>query len=92
MTKSPKQRFLKSKALAERVDAFLTSAEFQSAADAAMLQMIADLDFPAGQEGAAATSHRIAGAKSFLEKLQSIGEHPKPPPRKRIGDNLSQNQ
>jgi hypothetical protein len=91
MPTSPKQRFLRSKALAERVDNFLTSADFQAAADAAMMQVVTDIGDNAEPNAAAAAHHRLAGAKMFLKTLQSISEHPKPSPRKKPQDNLHHN-
>ena len=92
MVDSPKKRLLRGKAISERIFNLLNSSEFQSGADAAMLQVIEELGDVSEPDQAAAAYNRIMGARTFLRKLQTIADRPKPPSKRATKDNLEQNK
>ena len=86
---SPKQKFLKKKDWVNAHNDWVLTPVFEAAADAAMLQMFVELRDYSDPTQAAAAHQRMCGARQFLETFRSIGEVPKPVPRRPIGDNLS---
>lgn len=88
---SPKARLLEQKALVSRHLDTVTSAAFQTAADAALLTVIYELASNAVADPTVAAAHyqRIVGATKFRAILESIADAPLPPPTRTNNDNLN---
>lgn len=88
---SPKTRFLEHKEFVKtHLDVVVHSA-FQAAADAAMLQLVAEMPDTTDPDMSAAGYHRILGARQYRRLLESVAEEPKPMSPRRDLHNLQNN-
>ncbi len=87
MFESPRQRFQKSEQLAAVHNVVVASAQFKTACDMAMLELVENLFSGSDPQNAIANAFRIDGAKIFLATLQTIGQ-PSTSKTTKIEDNL----
>lgn len=85
---SPKKRFIEAATSAKAWVDGSASTPFRDAAEAALLQMIADMPEVTDQVQAIAGYHRIMGARTFIRHLAEIANPASPPPAKTLSDNL----
>lgn len=71
---SPHRRFLADKEAASAHAKLMSSAQFEHAADLAMLQTRLSLPLSSGIEQAAANHYRMQGAERFLLELMTLGD------------------
>jgi hypothetical protein len=80
MNLTPKKDFQEKKQFADSYRDLVVSAAFREALRAAFADYILSLTICNDPDIAAATCHRIEGAKAFIEHLLNIAEMPKTPP------------
>jgi hypothetical protein len=87
---SPRERFQLKVQTAQAADQLVSSALFDDASDAAMLQLVDTLTGGSNEPSAALANHyRLDGAKRFLGILKTIAK-PQLIPARRDLDNLNQ--
>lgn len=89
---TPKQRLLDDKSLVDSVLSMTGSTTFERAIDATLLQAVYDMGDTTDPVLAAAAYHRIIGARAFLQKLRTIADQRRTPPRPTSRDNLMLNR
>lgn len=88
MTLDPKKTFCAVKNRRESWADLVTTAAFQEAASAALLEMAKDMKAPVDIGAAASYAFRLEGAKEYLEKLMTLGNVATPLPQREDRGNL----
>lgn len=88
--KKPKERFLEKADAVKYMLDVTENSMFIAACDAAMLQLVGELDATPDPHASSASHHMVMGARRFVTLLSSIAETPPPPQPRGRSDNLGQ--